>query len=244
MAGSPAQRGHPSRVATPHQPQPCGKYDRRRLSLQRWLAAQHSAATLVELQALLDRYQGEYNNRPHQGLDPNQTPLERRVAAARHTPNPIRPEEPTLVRHCSVKLRGFVSWEGIRIAVGAELQGRMVLVFATGDHLLIFYRHHLVRDLTLDRSRRYQGLTQPRRRDHNRDQLQLELQTHPRAPRNTLGRSLPAPTLPRGAAETPESRAATGRRPAITAATLESGGAAPLHSARRHPTTNQLSPMS
>ena len=231
-------------TARPHHPQTCGKNERGHQTLQRWLAAQPSAATLVELQALLDRYQGEYNNRPHQGLDPNQTPLERRVAAARHTPNPIRPEEPTLVRHCSVNLRGFVSWEGIRIAVGAELQGRMVLVFATGDHLLIFYRHHLVRDLTLDRSRRYQGLTQPRRRDHNRDQLQLELQTHPRAPRNTLGRSFPAPTLPRVAAETPESRAATGRRPAIAAATLESGAAAPLNSARRHPTTNQLSPMS
>ena len=230
-------------TARPHHPQTCGKNERGHQTLQRWLAAQPSAATLVELQALLDRYQVEYNNRPHQGLDPNQTPLERRVAAARHTPNPIRPEEPTLVRHCSVNLRGFVSWEGIRIAVGAELQGRMVLVFATGDHLLIFYRHHLVRDLTLDRSRRYQGLTQPRRRDHNRDQLQLELQTHPRAPRDTLGRSLPAPTLPRGAAEAPESRAAAGRRPAIAAATLESGGAAPLHSARRHPTTNQLSPM-
>jgi transposase-like protein len=231
-------------TARPHHPQTCGKNERGHQTLQRWLAAQPSAATLVELQALLDRYQAEYNNRPHQGLDPNQTPLERRIAAARHTPNPIRPEQPTLVRHCSVNLRGFVSWDGIRIAVGAELQGQMVLVFATGDHLLIFYRHHLVRDLTLDRSRRYQGLTQPRRRDHNRDQLQLELQTHPRAPRDTLGRSLPAPTLPRGAAEAPESRAAAGRRPAIAAATLESGGAAPLNSARRHPTTNQLSPMS
>jgi transposase InsO family protein len=231
-------------TARPHHPQTCGKNERGHQTLQRWLAAQPSAATLVELQALLDRYQAEYNNRPHQGLDPNQTPLERRIAAARHTPHPIRPDQPTLVRHCAVNLRGFLSWDGIRIAVGAELAGRMVLVFATGDDLLIFYRHHLVRDLTLDRSRRYQGLPQPRRRDHNRDQLQLELQTHPPAPRDTLGRPFPAPTLPRGAAEAPESRAAAGRRPAIAAATLESGGAAPLHSARRHPTTNKVLPMS
>jgi transposase InsO family protein len=231
-------------TARPHHPQTCGKNERGHQTLQRWLAAQPSAATLVELQALLDRYQAEYNNRPHQGLDPNQTPLERRIAAARHMPHPIRPDQPTLVRHCAVNLRGFLSWDGIRIAVGAELAGRMVLVFATGDDLLIFYRHHLVRDLTLDRSRRYQGLPQPRRRDHNRDQLQLELQTHPPAPRDTLGRPFPAPTLPRGAAEAPESRAAAGRRPAIAAATLESGGAAPLHSARRHPTTNKVLPMS
>ena len=231
-------------TSRPHHPQTCGKNERGHQTLQRWLAARPRAATLAELQGLLDRYQVEYNNRPHQGLDANQTPLERRVAAARHTPHPVRPEQPTLVRHCTVKTRGELSWEGVRIAVGPELAGRTVLVFATGDHLLIFYRNHLVRELILDRRRRYQGRPQPRRRDHNRDQLQLDLETHPRAPRATWGRPTPALALPGGGAEAPESRAATGRRPASASATLESGGATPLHSARRHPTTNQLLPMS
>jgi transposase InsO family protein len=234
-------------TSRPGHPQTCGKNERGHQTLQQWLAARPTAATLVELQALLDRYQQAYNNRPHQSLDPNQTPLERRIAAARHTPNPVRPEQPSLVRHCTAKQGGFLNWDGLRIAIGRELAGRMLLVFATGDHLLIFYRHHLVRELTIDRSRSYQRLAEPRRRDANRDQLQLELQTHPKtpAPRDGWGRPTPAPTrLPRGVAEAPESRAATGRRPAIAAATLESGGAAPLHSARRHPTTNQLSPMS
>ena len=234
-------------TARPHHPQTCGKNERGHQTLQQWLAARPTAATLVELQALLDRYQHDYNNRPHQGLDPNQTPLERRIAATRHTPNPVRLDEPAVVRHCTVKQRGFLNWDGLRIGVGAELAGRMLLVFATGDHLLIFYRHHLVRELTLDRSRSYQRLAEPRRRDSNRNQLLLELQTRPtaQAPRGNSGRPLPAPNrLPRRAAEAPESRAATGRRPAIATATLESGEAAPLHSARRHPTTSQLSPMS
>jgi transposase InsO family protein len=234
-------------TSRPHHPQTCGKNERGHQTLQKWLAARPAAVTLVELQALLDRYQGEFNNRPHQGLDPNQTPLERRIAAARHTPIQLRPEQPTLVRHGTVKPRGFVNWDGIRIAVGRELAGRMLLIFATGDHLLMFYRHHLVRELVLDRSRSYQRLLEPRRRDYNRDQLQLELQSHPQpaAPRGVWGRSHAAPkALPRGAAEAPVSRAATGRRPPITPATLETGGAAPLHSARRLPTTNQLSPMS
>ena len=235
-------------TSRPHHPQTCGKNERGHQTLQHWLAARSTAATLAELQILLDRYQQEYNNRPHQGLDPNQTPLERRIAAVRHTANPVRPEEPTAVRHCTVKQRGFLNWDGIRIGVGAELAGRMLLVFATGDHLLIFYRHHLVRELTIDRSRSYQRLAEPRRRDSNRDQLQLELnlQTHASAvPRDGRGRPTAAPIrLPRGAAEAPESRAAAGRRPAIASATLESGGAAPLHSARRLPTTNQLSAMS
>jgi len=234
-------------TSRPYHPQTCGKNERGHQTLQKWLAARPVVATLGELQGLLDRYQQQFNNRPHQGLDPNQTPLERRIAAARHTPIQVGPDQPTLVRHCTAKPGGFINWEGRRIAVGRELAGRMLLVFATGDHLLIFFRHHLVRDLILDRTRRYQGLLQPRRRDYNRDQLQLELQTHPKpaAPRDSWGRSHHAPnTLPRGAAEAPESRAAAGRRPAIATATLESGGAARLHSARRHPTTNQLLPMS
>ena len=142
------------------------------------------------------------------------------------------------------KPRGFVKWDGFRVAVGAELAGRMLLEFATGDQLLIFDRHHLVRELMLDRTRSYQRLLQPRRRDSNRDQLQLELQTHPLG-RAALGAgpALHVP-LPRGAAEVPESRAANGRQPLIASATVESGEAAALHSARRHPTTNQLSPMS
>jgi transposase InsO family protein len=232
-------------TSRPRHPQTCGKNERGHQTLQQWLAARPAAVTLVELQALLDRYQHDFNNRPHQGLDPNQTPLERRIAAARHTPDPVRPEQPTLVRHCTVKTSGEMSWDGVRIAVGRELAGRTVLVFATGDHLLMFYRHHLVRELMMDRSRRYQGLPQPRRRDHNRDQLQLDLQTHPPAPRGSRGRPSPAPNrLPGGGAEALESRAAAGRRTAIATATLESGEATPLHSARRHPTTNQLSPMS
>jgi hypothetical protein len=185
-------------TSRPGHPQTCGKNERGHQTLQQWLAARPTAATLVELQALLDRYQQAYNNRPHQSLDPNQTPLERRIAAARHTPNPVRPEQPSLVRHCTAKQGGFLNWDGLRIAIGRELAGRMLLVFATGDHLLIFYRHHLVRELTIDRSRSYQRLAEPRRRDANRDQLQLELQTHPKtpAPRDGWGRPTPAPHPP------------------------------------------------
>ncbi len=149
------------------------------------------------------------------------------------------------MRHCTVKQRGFLNWDGLRIAVGRELTRRMVLMFGTGDHLLIFYRHHLVRELTIDRSRSYQRLAEPRRRYRNRDQLQLELQAQPARPRRASAGAGPI-RLPaaQGAAEAPESRAAAGRHTVIATTILESGGAAPLHSARRHPTTNQLSPMS
>lgn len=161
----------------PHHPQTCGKNERGHSTLRKWLRAQPVAATLEQLQAQLDRYQTAYNNRPHQGLDKNQTPLERRLVAARPRPPQTPVPEPTLVRYCTVKQRGQLSWDGYRIAVGAELAGRVCTVFGTGDHLLIFYGHHLVRELTLDRNTRSQNLTEPRHRDANRQRLIKELST-------------------------------------------------------------------
>jgi transposase InsO family protein len=206
-------------TSRPRHPQTCGKNERGHQTLQRWLAAQPQAATLAELQTLLDRYQQLYNNRPHQGLDHNQTPLERRIAAARHTPRPRKAVSPTIVRHATVKARGYLSWDGYHIAIGRELAGRTLLVFATGDHLVIFYRHHLVRELTLDRTRHYQSRPEPRRRDANRDRLQHD---HDAAAARDIGQAPGLPLLvPAGGRRGSGSRAAPGRRAAIASATLE-----------------------
>jgi hypothetical protein len=241
-------------TARRHHPQTCGKNERGHQTLQRWLAAQPQAATLVELQALLDRYQTLYNNRPHQGLDPNQTPLERRLATTRH---PRTPGEAvtTFVRHCTVKAGGYLSWDGHHIGVGKQLGGRTLLVFATGDHLIIFYKHYLVRELDLDRSRRYQRLREPRRRDANRDQLQLDFDTD-RAPQRlnhqlarhgaalTTAGPRPAPTPPAGGRRGSGSRAAAGRRAAIPSATLEAEKRPEYDQPSAPATTHKLSPMS
>lgn len=226
----------------PGRPQTNGKNERGHSTLQRWLRARPPVQDMAELQVLIDRYQTAYNNRPHQGLDPNQTPLERRIASRRPRPEQSPIPEPTLVRHCSVMKRGFINWDGYRIAIGRELAGRLCTVFATGDHLLIFYRHYLIRDLVIDRTRRSQNLTEPRRRDTNRQRLIEDLLgTAPPSPGQAPA---PAPQPAPGAVEAPGSRAATGRRAA--------GAKRPLNPEKRprtisgaytHPTT-QLSAMS
>ena len=73
------------------------------------------------------------------------------------------------MRHCQGRRGGYLSWNAFHTAIGTELAGHTLIVFATGDHLLIFYKHHLVRELTLDRSRRYQAFSLPRHRDGDRD---------------------------------------------------------------------------
>lgn len=235
-------------TASFYHPQTCGKNERGHQTLQHWLAAQPQAATLVELQALLDRYQRLYNDRPHQGLDPNQTPLERRIAAARH---PRLPAEAvtTFVRHCTVRSGGKMSWDGHRIYVGTELARRTLLVFATGDHLIIFYKHYLVAEFDLDRSRRYQSLRQPRRRDGNRDQLLLNFdQDVPSPALNGAARppAGPRPALPRPAAgrRGSGSRAAAGRREAIASATLEAEKRPEYDQRGAAATTSDVLPMS
>jgi hypothetical protein len=226
----------------PGHPQTCGKNERGHSTLQKWLRVQPRAVTLVELQTRIDCYQTAYNNRPHQGLDPNQTPLERRIVARRARPEQEPIPEPTLVRYCMVQARGFLWWDGFRIAVGAELAGRVCTVFGTGDHLLIFYRHHLVRDLILDRTRRSQNLPEPRRRDGNRQRLIEDLLGG--APHATgQAHGLPAPPAP-GAVEAPDSRAAAGRRAADAQRPLKpEKRPRTISGAYTHPTT-QLSAMS
>jgi hypothetical protein len=142
-----------------------------------------------------------------------------------------------------VKPRGYLTWDGHYIAIGRELIGRTLLVFATGDNLVIFYRHHLVRQLTLDRSRRYQSRPEPRRRDQNRQQLLRDLASGYAAPTRGQAPGLP-PSQPAGDHPGSGSTTAPARRAAITSATLEAEKQPP-HDQRGDPaTTTTLSAMS
>lgn len=60
----------------PYKPTTQGKNERFHQTLFKWLNAQPPARTLEELQAQLDQFDREYNNRPHQGLPERKTPLQ------------------------------------------------------------------------------------------------------------------------------------------------------------------------
>lgn len=50
-------------------PQGNGKAERAHQTMQKWLAARDPAATLADLQTIIDQFRNTYNNRPHQALD-------------------------------------------------------------------------------------------------------------------------------------------------------------------------------
>ncbi|WP_280443489.1 IS481 family transposase [Nocardia brasiliensis] len=152
-------------TTAPRHPQTNGKNERAHRTLRQWLTAQPPATSIRELQTLLDDYRPLYNTRPHQALH-GTTPDQTRLTGGRHTPHTTLATPYLLARDATVTSRGLVNITGAAIPIGTEYAGRKVTAFVRDDDVLIFYREQLVRELTLDRTRRRQNPIRPRRGPH------------------------------------------------------------------------------
>jgi transposase InsO family protein len=143
--------------STPAHPQTCGKIERFWQTLKKWLRAQPPAATLAELNALLDHFRDLYNHRrPHRALR-GATP-----ADVFHATEKARPAErplpaPVFVsRHTVGAASGKLHVAPYRINVGLRWAGHHCDVIRQGDHIAIFSGTTLIRALTADPTREYQ----------------------------------------------------------------------------------------
>lgn len=152
-----AALGITSIAATPHRPQTCGKNERVHQTLQKWLAARPPAHTLTELQELLEQYRQIYNHRRHQSLD-GQTPQQRYDARPKATPA-TGPRRPSGVTTRAVSATGVLAFSGCSIVLGRSWAGRTASLYWQGDRVTIMIDDTVARQLTLDRSVRYQPLT-------------------------------------------------------------------------------------
>lgn len=152
-----AERGITAIASTPHHPQTCGKDERAHQTLRKWLAAQPPAENLPALQQLLDQYQTIYNNRRHQSLD-GQTPQQRYDARPKASPA-TGPRRPSGVTTRPVSATGVIAFSGCSIVLGRTWAGHTATVYWQGDRVAVMTGDTLVRQLTLDRSVRYQRLT-------------------------------------------------------------------------------------
>lgn len=134
-------------------PQTCGKNERAHQRVQKWLARQPRARTLAELQDLLDTYRAAYNHRRNRVLD-GLTPHQRFDLGPLAVP--AGHQEPTHLSHHPVAHQGNIGLGQILIGLGRRHAGKTATVFRTGDHVVIFIDDDLVRDLTIDHTRRYQ----------------------------------------------------------------------------------------
>jgi transposase InsO family protein len=141
----------------PYHPQTCGKVERFHQTQKKWLAAHDAAATITELQQLLDTFTDYYNQqRPHRSLG-RRTPHDVWNTAPRSGPATRPLGQPTVVQH-NLVYDGVV-WAGrYRITIGAARNGQRASIVTTGDHCHVFIDGRLVRALTINPSRTDQRL--------------------------------------------------------------------------------------
>lgn len=146
-----------------YHPQTCGKDERHHQTSQKWLARQPAADSIEALQSLLDTYRERYNTtRRHQGIA-GAFPASRYAAGLRQQPTPDPDHQThTVVNDHTVSARGQIRLDGTGIGLGSQWAALRVTTFRTGDHVLVFHRDHLVRELTIDRTRPFQPTGQPR----------------------------------------------------------------------------------
>jgi transposase InsO family protein len=147
-------------ASTPHHPQTCGKNERVHQTLQKWLAARAPAENLAALQHLLGQCRTFYNNRRHQSLG-GQTPQQRYDARTKAVPA-TGPRRPSGVTPCPVSATGVIAFSGCSIVLGRTWAGRTATVYWQGDRVTVMIGDTVARQLTLDRSVRYQRLTNPK----------------------------------------------------------------------------------
>lgn len=138
----------------PYHPQTCGKLERFHRTMKEWLAERPRAASIDELQALLEEFRTYYNTvRPHQGID-DHTPLERYEHENRaETPAlPGMPPEavyPPGAITRKVSSCGNLAFKGHVIQVGSEWNRYTLRVAVIEGIVHVFYGEQLVRALVL-----------------------------------------------------------------------------------------------
>lgn len=152
-----ATLGITSIAATPRHPQTCGKNERVHQTLQKWLAARPPAGTLSELQDLLEHYRQIYNNRRHQSLE-GDTPQQRYDSRPKAVPA-TGARRPSGVTTRPVSATGVIAFGGCSVVLGRRWAGRTATVYWQGDCVTVMVADTVARQLTLDRSVRYQRLT-------------------------------------------------------------------------------------
>jgi hypothetical protein len=148
----------------PNHPTTCGKAERFQQTMKKWLRAQpDQPATIVDLQALLDRFRTEYNqHRPHRSLPHRATPAALYDTMPKALPRPTRDDTHDRIRHDRVDKSGTVTLRVAsqlrHIGVGRTHKGTHVILLVQDLEVRVVnaITGELLRELTIDTTRDYQ----------------------------------------------------------------------------------------
>jgi transposase InsO family protein len=157
--------GIESKHSTPYHPQTCGKVERFHQTLKRYLQRQAPAENLAHLQLQLDTFRLYYNQqRPHRSVD-GRTPFQAFQARLKAGPSLPTPPVQYRVRRDKLDSSGRVTVRYLgrlrHIYVSYRLRGHPVTLLVAGAHLrAVAEDGSILRELTLDPTRNYQGISQ------------------------------------------------------------------------------------
>jgi transposase InsO family protein len=158
LAAAVAALGIATGHSRPYHPQTCGKVERFHQTMKKWLAAADPPASLVELQALLDAFVEFYNHRrPHRAIG-RQTPASVWATTPRSGPASAPLGAPTEVYTGRVYQGRLWVGERYAISLGSAHNDSTATAVITGVAAHVFIAGRLVRQLTLDPTRRSQPL--------------------------------------------------------------------------------------
>ncbi len=154
----------------PNHPTTCGKVERFQQTMKNWLRAQpHQPTSLAELQTLLDAFVTTYNqHRPHRSLEHRATPATAYAARPKATPSTDRSRDShDRVRRDRIDASGCVT-----LRVNGRLHHIGIGRTHARTHVLLLVQDldirvidaatgELLRELTLDPSKDYQGTGRP-----------------------------------------------------------------------------------
>src|SRR5438132_663699 len=152
--------------STPYHPQTCGKVERVHQTLKKYLCKQAPARSLAVLQLQLDTFRAYYNQqRPHRALH-GETPLHAYHARLKAHPETPLPTTHFRVRQDTTDTNGTVTLRYLsrlrHIALGRANKHQRVTLLVAGSHVRIVAEDgSLLRELTIDPLRNYQGLGTP-----------------------------------------------------------------------------------
>ena len=153
----------------PNHPQTCGKVERFQQTMKSWLAAQpDQPANIAELQTLLDTFVDYYNHhRPHRSLPQRATPATIYLSRPKATPDSRADDTHDRIRRDRVDTSGKITlrYQGrlYSIGIGRAHTRTRVLILVQDLHIRVINAAtgELLRELTLDPTKRYQPTRQP-----------------------------------------------------------------------------------
>ena len=155
--------------STPSHPTTCGKVERFQQTMKKRLRAQEpQPGTIGELQTLLDAFVAEYNHRrPHRSLPHRATPATIYTARPKAIPGDRSDDNHNRVRRDRIDAGGKITLRHggqlYSIGIGRTHARTRVIVLVQDLHIRVIdaATGELLRDLTLDTSKRYQGTGRP-----------------------------------------------------------------------------------